>query len=135
MVIVIVRSIISDINEIKQHPKSFLLCFSVMASVPRFIIAAFLYSPSMIAKMRGLLDPTVKFEVDYEKAANDVCNVFMHWQNNSAAGKMAIIPDIDDCDECYAAVKIFHILTMKQNQYRESFLRILDLRASISTTI
>ena len=43
--------------------------------------------PSMIAKMKDLLDPLVKFEVDCEEVAKDVCNVLMHWQNNSAAGK------------------------------------------------
>ena len=30
--------------------------------------------PSMIAKMRGLLDPLVKFEVDYNEAIKDVSN-------------------------------------------------------------
>ena len=50
--------------------------------------------PSMIAKMKDLLDPLVKFEVDCEEVAKDVCNVLMHWQNNSTGGKRAFIPTL-----------------------------------------
>lgn len=63
--------------------------------------------PSMIFKMRGLLSPSVKCEVDYEEASKDVCNVLLHWQKGEAAGKRAFIPDINDRDDCYAALKIF----------------------------
>ena len=63
--------------------------------------------PSMIKKMRGLLDPSVKFEVDYEEAVKDVSNVLFMWKMDAAAGKRAFIPDMDDRDLCYAAVKIF----------------------------
>ena len=44
----------------------------------------------MTAKMRGLLDPLVKCGVDYEEAVKDVCNVLMHWMNNSAALKKGL---------------------------------------------
>ena len=40
--------------------------------------------PSMIAKMRGLLDPLVKFEVDYDEAIKDVSNVAFMWRMNAA---------------------------------------------------
>ena len=63
--------------------------------------------PSMIAKMRGLLDPSVKFEVDYDEAVKDISHVLFMWKMDGAAGKRAFIPDIADRDLCYNAVKIF----------------------------
>ena len=57
--------------------------------------------PSMIAKMRGLLDPKVKYEVDYDEAIRDVSNVAFMWRMNAAAGKCAFIPDIEDRNLCY----------------------------------
>ena len=63
-----------------------------------------LEGPSMISKMRGLLDPKVKAEVDYEEAAKDVSNIFIQWSEGEAAGKRAFIPTMNDRDECYAAL-------------------------------
>ena len=62
---------------------------------------------SMISKMRGLLDPAVRSEVDYEEAVKDVSNVWIHWSNGEAAGKRAFIPTVEDRDQCYAALRIF----------------------------
>ena len=45
--------------------------------------------PSMISKMRGLLSLSVKCDVDYEEALNDVCNVLVHLRKGEAAGKRA----------------------------------------------
>ena len=56
--------------------------------------------PSMIAKMRGLLDPLVKFEVDYDEAIKDVSNVAFMWRMNAAAGKRAFVPDTEDRNLC-----------------------------------
>ena len=50
--------------------------------------------PSMIKKMRGLLHPSVKLEVDYEVAVKDVSNVLFMWKMNAAAGSRAFIPNI-----------------------------------------
>jgi hypothetical protein len=66
-----------------------------------------LETPSMISKMRGLLDPKVKAEVDYEEAAKDASNVWLQWSQGHAAGKRAFIPTIEDRNECFAALKIF----------------------------
>ena len=66
-------------------------------------------SPSMIKKIRGLLHQSVKPEVDYEEATKDVANVLFMWKMNAAAGKRAFIPDIEDRDLCYNAVKIFSL--------------------------
>ena len=63
--------------------------------------------PSMISKMRGLLTPSIKCEVDYEEASKNVCNVLIHWQKGETVGKRAFIPDVKDCDDCYAILKIF----------------------------
>ena len=41
--------------------------------------------PSMIKKMRGLLHPSVKSEVDYEEAVKDVSNVRLMWTMNAPA--------------------------------------------------
>ena len=46
----------------------------------------------MIAKMRGLLDPLVKLEVDYDEAIKDVSNVAFMWRMNAAAGKKGFYP-------------------------------------------
>ena len=62
---------------------------------------------SMISKMRGLLNPKVKAEVDYEEAAKDASNVWLRWSQGEAAGKQAFIPTIEDHNECYAALMIF----------------------------
>ena len=43
--------------------------------------------PSMISKMRGLINPAVKFEVDYEETVEDISNVLFMWRMNSATGK------------------------------------------------
>ena len=66
-------------------------------------------SLSMIKKMRGLLHQSVKPEVDYKEATKDVVNVLFMWKMNVAAGKRAFIPDIEDRDLCYNAVKIFSL--------------------------
>ena len=62
---------------------------------------------SMITKMRGLLDPKMKAEVDYEEASKDVSNVWLQWSTGEAAGKRAFIPTIEDRDQYYAALQIF----------------------------
>ena len=62
---------------------------------------------SIITKMRGLLDPKMKAEVDYEEASKDVSNVWLQWSTGEAAGKRAFIPTIEDRDQCYAALQIF----------------------------
>ena len=66
-----------------------------------------LETPSMISKMRGLLDPKVKAEVDYEEAAKDASNVWLQWSQGEAAGKRAFIPTIENRRECFAALMIF----------------------------
>ena len=62
---------------------------------------------SMITKMRGLLHPSVKDEVDYAEATKDSSNILTHWMKGEAAGTRAFIPDINYRDQCYAALKIF----------------------------
>jgi len=62
---------------------------------------------SMLPKLRGLLDPSIKYEVDYHEATKDGCNVLSCWRNGDAAGRRAFIPDTRTRDECYAALKIF----------------------------
>jgi len=66
-----------------------------------------LESRSMIPKMRGLLDPSVKDEVDYAEATKDTNNILAQWEQDKAAGTRAFIPDLQFRDECYAALKIF----------------------------
>ena len=79
--------------------------------------------PSMIAKMRGLLDPKVKYEVDYDEAIRDVSNVAFMWRMNAAAGKCAFIPDIEDRNLCYNAVMIFSHATEESKQIPADFCR------------
>ena len=60
----------------------------------------------MITKMNGLLDPKMRREVDHAKASKDCSNVLIQWTNNVAAGIRAFIPDVDDQDVCYVALRI-----------------------------
>jgi len=62
---------------------------------------------SMIPKMRGLLKPELRDEVDFNEAAKDCSNVFAHWLNNEPAGTRAFIPSKEDRDKCYAALQIY----------------------------
>ena len=62
---------------------------------------------TMIPKMRGLLDPSMKSEVDYAEATKDGSNILTKWQSGEAAGTRAFIPNLQFRDECYAALKIF----------------------------
>ena len=64
-------------------------------------------SRSMLSKMRKLMDPTVKGDVDFAEATMDCSNILRHWINGDAAGTAAFIPDLEDRDICYAALKIF----------------------------
>ncbi len=41
---------------------------------------------TMILKMRGLLEPSMKSEVDYDEATRDCGNIFVKWINGDAAG-------------------------------------------------
>ena len=77
--------------------------------------------PSMIRKMRGLLHPSVKSEVDYEEAAKDISNVLFMWKMSAAAGKRAFIPDIEDRDLCYDAIKIFSLAAQEAQLIPEEF--------------
>ena len=77
--------------------------------------------PSMIKKMRGLLHPSVKSEVDYEEAAKDISNVLFMWEMSAAAGKRAFIPDMQDCDLCYDAIKIFSLAAQEAQLIPEEF--------------
>ena len=62
---------------------------------------------SMIAKMRKLLDPKLRDEVDFSEASMDCSNIHCKWLNNEPAGRRAFIPDINDPDECYSVLKIY----------------------------
>ena len=61
---------------------------------------------SMIRKMRGLLHPSMRSEVDYAEATKDTSNILVQWSHGYAAGAKAFIPDLGDRDLCYAALKI-----------------------------
>ena len=88
-----------------QYTDIVLQCTQIYESTASSAVKA--EGPSIISKMRGFISPSVKCEVDYEEALKDVCNVFVRWQKGEAAGKRAFIPDINDRDECYNALKIF----------------------------
>ena len=88
----------------------------------------------MISKMRGLLTPSIKCEVDYEKASKDVCNMLMHWQNGEAAGKMAFVPDVKDHDDYYATLKFFSYAT-EEEQLIPGSAKDLEKMASTCTMI
>lgn len=61
----------------------------------------------MIPKMRKLLGPEAKSEVDFSEASKDASNILAKWSNDDVAGTRAFIPDLQFRDDCYAALKIF----------------------------
>ena len=62
---------------------------------------------SMIPKMKGLLVPKLRAEVDFTEALKDCSHIHYKWLNNEAAGTRAFIPDINDRDDCYSALRIY----------------------------
>ena len=62
---------------------------------------------TMIPKMRKLLAPQAKSEVDFREATKDASNILAKWSNDDVAGTRAFIPDLQFRDNCYAALKIF----------------------------
>ena len=48
-------------------------------------------APSMIRKMRGLIHPAIKHEVDFAEATKDGSNILAHWAKGDAAGRAAFI--------------------------------------------
>lgn len=64
-------------------------------------------STSMIKKMRRLLHPTMRDQVDYEEATKDCSNIFLWWIDNQPAGSNAFIPTYEDREICAAALQIY----------------------------
>ena len=81
---------------------------------------------SMIRKMRGLLHPSVKSEVDYAEATKDTSNILVQWSHGYAAGAKAFIPDLGDRDLCYAALKILSCAAEEAKQIPEEFVGLFD---------
>ena len=64
-------------------------------------------SKTMLSKMKGLMHPSVKYEVDFEETTKDVSYLLSRWTNNEPVGTRAFIPDPKERDKCYSALKIF----------------------------
>ena len=80
----------------------------------------------MIRKMRGLLHPSMKSEVDYVEAAKDGSNILVQWSHGYAAGAMAFIPDLSDHDLCYAALKILSCAAEEAKRIPKEFVGLFD---------
>jgi hypothetical protein len=63
-------------------------------------------SSSILSKMRSVLDPKVRDEVDFVEASKDGSVILKQWVEGQAVGRKAFIPDLTDRDECFAAVRI-----------------------------
>ena len=72
-------------------------------------------SKSMLTKMRGLLTPQLRDEVDCKVATKDYSNIAFMWLTNEAAGTRAFIPDVNDRHQCYAALKIYSCALEESN--------------------
>ena len=81
-------------------------------------------SKSMITKMRGLLTPQLRDEVDYKEATKDCSNIAVMWLKNEAAGTRAFIPDVNDRDQCYAALKIYSCALEESNIIPTKFVEV-----------
>ena len=53
---------------------------------------------SIILKMKSILSPDVRPEVDYEEAYRDVYTVYMAWSVGNAVGKSAFVLDVRERD-------------------------------------
>ena len=61
----------------------------------------------MIPKMRKLMSPATKSEVDFCEAAKDASNILSKYLNDDFTCTRAFILDLQLHDNCYAALKIF----------------------------
>ena len=61
----------------------------------------------MIPKMRKLLSPAAKSEVDFREAAKDASNILSKLSNDDVTCTRVFIPGLQFRDNCYAALKIF----------------------------
>ena len=88
----------------------------------------------MIPKMRGLLKPTSKDEVDFAEATKDCSKNFMWWVDNQPAGNRAFIPDDTDREVCFSALKMYFCAAEEANIYLLSIVRCLEARERTCTT-
>ena len=65
-------------------------------------------SPTMLSKMRGLMQPNLICKVDYAEAAKELRNVWHKWHNNQAASTRDFILDVNDQDDWCNALHIFY---------------------------
>ena len=61
----------------------------------------------MIPKIRKLLSPAAKSEVDFCEATKDASNILSKLWNDHVAGTRAFIPNLPFFHDYYAALKIF----------------------------
>ena len=83
-----------------------------------------LESRTMLPKMRKLTDLQLREEIDYEEATRDISNILARWMNGHAAGTRVFIPDIEERDEIYAALKIFSCAEEESRTIRKEYLKL-----------
>ena len=75
--------------------------------------------------MRVILDPNIRTEVDYEKAATYMIFVLVLWRAVNADGKRALIPTIEDLDAVRNALQVIICAVEERKviikEYVESF--------------
>ena len=69
----------------------------------------------MLAKIRGVLTPQLRNEVEYKEATKYCNNIAFMGLKIEAAGTRAFIPDVNDRDQCYAALKIYPCALRESN--------------------
>lgn len=82
-------------------------------------------APSIIAKMRCLLDSEVRNEVDYVEAIADISVIRVCWQSGNPVGRRAFIPTPEDRDMAVNALQIlscaFEERKQVMNEYIQAF--------------
>ena len=94
----------SDDVAVEQYQKIVLECSRLAETTSSPDVKA--EGPGMIKKMRALLDPKLRSEIDFEEATQGCSNIFAEWSKGNCAGARAFIPGIVDRDRCIAALKI-----------------------------
>ncbi len=63
----------------------------------------------MLPIMRKLTNLQLRKEVDYAEATRDISTILTMWKSGDTAGTRAFIPNIEHHDDCYNAIKIYHV--------------------------
>ena len=75
----------------------------------------------IIRGMRGLLDASIRCEVDYVEARKEVAHILFRWRNGTPAGARAFIPGEADKRKCWNALMILDASIAERDRIVEEY--------------